>query len=228
MSQKSAAIIFSFGRLCRSPFPPRRLTCRIPRRFFSDKVIIENDEPPKQSTDPKYKPPFVIDFKNNRFTIYEIESGKNYVISAVLALLLTYCVFQVTWKWRNNSKLKFILCLWTALISGGILAYGVRSGRLAPRKINLMSSGQAIEVIGTFGWKGRVVPIKAITPKSFEEVTMMRMASLIYFEVGDKYFQIPSLRDPGVKCPDPEMLYAVTNCTEVDVGLSSQHPTINL
>jgi hypothetical protein len=230
MSQKPAAIILGLGRkgLFFRGLSARLPLLRSPRRLFSQKVIIEDGDPPLKSSGTKYRPDFVIDFTNHRFTIYRNVFRINTIVTGVAVALFLYSLYQVAWKWKQNNKIKSIVCLWVLIITSAFLAFNVNGARGAVRKINLMDTGRTIEVFEVYGLRPTTIPILEITPKSPEEVLMSNMMNVSFFEFQNKRFLLNPFEDKDVTSPDPKLVKAVTDRIEVDVGTSSSHPTIDL
>lgn len=235
MPQKPAAIILGLGKRGlgvlrvpgRLPGVFRGLP-RVPRRFFSETVIIEEDDPAPNSTHPKYKPNFVIDFRNRRFTVYNNSYRPHHLLVGFIAVLFLYSLIQVSFKWKQNNRVKSIICMWILIIAGlCLLGIGAQSKGIV-RKVVLMDSGKQIEVFELFRYRPTTIPILDIPQLSPEQEYLVDTLGLLAFEYNKKQFIMEGFESRGVTSPDPDMLKAIVKRTEVDVGTSGVHPTIEL
>lgn len=227
MSQKPAVIILRLNKALGMRGAGLRFLRTTPRRFFAEGVQVENDDSQKQ-TSTKYRPPFVIDFANDRYQIFRVNLKIWLLFCGAATVVLFYCVYQVARKWRNSSKLKVILCTWGALLTGAVLAYLFFNAHGNVFKINLLRNGREIEVYQLLWARRRVIPIRAITPATFEEQKMMQMFCHYYFEFEGNQMHLGDLKQANVYVADQDMLEAIMQGKEVDVDLSSTQPTINL
>lgn len=199
------------------------------RRLMS-RVTIENDGSTKHSANSsiKYKPPFVIDFKNDKFEIYRFTSKRMFVFLFVALLVAGYATYQLTVKWSQNGKLKSIVCVWMFLV--GLLSLGIlaKLGNATIRKIDLLRDGKAIRVKKMFSLKGVKIAMADMDIKTEKAKEINEMLDVKFFSYRQKLYGLPNLQEDQAVYPDIELLNAVFDGVEIDVADSGEHPTITL
>lgn len=225
------AIQHSLGsglRSPRNPLKPASFLCRTPLRTFAVKIEVESDSASKPPNRPKYKPVFVIDFKNGRFQVFRNGHRKFYAALGLLTLVASYSAYQLFWKWAQNGKLKNFMSVWGFLIGLAAGAALVINARANVKSIHLLKGGTQIELRPVLGWKRQVVDIRDIETPSEMEQQLMDMMGMVFFEANGRQFDVNIANPQNYEMADRDLFMAIVRGSEVDTGLSGEHPTITL